>query len=64
MAPYIEIKSTWLKEPDVCIGKIGPCCPSLFLIGLSFDRPDLFELWKNKWNTHQKFFEVKENLPV
>jgi len=54
--PYIEIKSTWFKEPDVMYwGKLaGLPHPSSFW-GYIFDRPDLFELWKINEHTPEVF---------
>lgn len=64
MAPYIENKSAWFKEPDVMYWENWPVAhPSSLFGAIVFDRPDYFEHWKT--NEHNPdVYEVKRNLPI
>ena len=64
MAPYIENKNDWFKDPDVMYWDNWPVAQPSFLFGsLIFDKPNYFRLWKI--NDHDPYiFEVKRNLPI
>lgn len=64
MAPYIENKNIWFKEPDVMYWEEWPVAhPSSLFGAIVFDRPDFFGQWKINEHTPE-VFEVKRNLPI
>lgn len=64
MSPFVKDKSTWSFEPDVMYYNQWPVAQPAFLFGaIAFNRPDFFELWKNKKH-FLEILEVKRNLPI
>lgn len=64
IAPYIDDKASWPKEPDVMYWEDWPVRhPSLLLGALEFDRSDYLETWK-RLEADPETFEVLRNLPM